>query len=157
MHLCHPTYDTQTKSGWPMKLSFNVKSLGKKRPYIKDLLIDIDVSANPKLEELLRLLVKHQVDMYNSRKQNKNLLAFFDENPLDEWAQSGSVKFNEHYNKQQAEYDKSIDTVLQAFEDGLIAFFVDEEQIVALSQTINLDETSSITIVKLTFLSGTFW
>jgi hypothetical protein len=121
------------------------------------LLIDIDISANPKLEELLRLLVKHQVDMYNSRKQNKNLLAFFDENPLDEWAQSGSVKFNEHYNKQQAEYDKSIDTVLQAFEDGLIAFFVDEEQIETLSQAINLDQTSSITIVKLTFLSGTFF
>jgi outer membrane protein TolC len=70
---------------------------------------------------------------------------------------TASVKFNEQYNTQLAEYDKSVDTVLQAFEDGLIAFFVDEEQIVALSQTINLDETSSITIVKLTFLSGTFW
>ncbi len=140
-----------------MKLSFNVKSLGKKRPYIKDLLIDLHINNRTTLKDLLHMLVIHQVNLYNLRKQDKNLLTFFEEDQLNDLAQTGNVKFNENYSTKQAEPAKAVDSVLQAFKDGLIALFVDGVQIEDVNQMVHLDESSSITIIKLTFLTGTFW
>lgn len=140
-----------------MKLSFTVKSLGKKRPLLDRIVIDLDLQPESSTQQLLEKIVAQQVEAYNLRKEDSNLIDFFQEETLDNNAKTGSVKFNEHYNRTVADKEKATSTVLQAFEDGLIAFFVNDRQLEDLNELVCLREDDAITILRLTFLAGSIW
>lgn len=140
-----------------MKLLFSLKSLGKKRPYLKEFPIDLDVEMHIRLEDFLKTLVKQQVEEFNQKLNSHGLVQFLSENSIEEKSSSGKVDFGEIHNQNRADCLIAIQTVLQAFEDGLIAIFIGDEQIEALDNSIDLDESDSISIIKLSFLTGTMW
>ena len=141
-----------------MNLLFTVKTLGKKRPYLRDIEIDLDIPSNCKLSDFLTALVSQQVDAYNERQSDKTLISFIGEEKIEEQlSTSGNIKFNERYNQKLAEKDKAIETVLLAFEDGLIALFSEDKQYEDLNQKLDLKEGDSISIIRLTFLAGSIW
>lgn len=140
-----------------MKLSFTVKSLGKKKPVLNSIFIELDLKTESSTKELLEKLVEQQVNEFNSRKGVSNLIDFLQEGALQENAASGSVKFNEQYNETTADKEKAVLNVIQAFEDGLIALFVRDNQLEDLNETVSLNEEDSITIIRLTFLAGSYW
>jgi hypothetical protein len=140
-----------------MKLIFTIKSLGKKRPFLNKLEIDIDIEPNTNLKELLRKLVIQQVKEFNERKTSSTLIQFMSEDSIKEKAAAGNIKFNEQYNVTEANEEKAIETVLLAFEDGLIAFFLNDNQLENMDDIIQLDNEDNITIIKLSFLSGSIW
>lgn len=143
-----------------MKLLFSVKQLGKKRPFIQ--YKSIDVPLLPKqpntLKDLLTEVVIQQVTEFNQKiedaKNEKNLFTFFEEYELQEEAQTGKVRFGAIYNDKKANLDKAIETVLLAFFDGLIAVFVEGNQIQKLDDKVLLEENTRITFVRFTFLVG---
>jgi hypothetical protein len=141
-----------------MNLLFTVKTLGKKRPYLRDIEIELDIPCNCKLSDFLTALVNQQVDAYNERQSDKTLISFIGEEKIEEQlSTSGNIKFNERYNQKLAEKDKAIETVLLAFEDGLIALFSEDKQYEDLNQKLDLKEGDSISIIRLTFLAGSIW
>lgn len=140
-----------------MRLSFSIKSIGKKRPYIANSIIEIDIPASTTVKCLLEKLVAQQVGAFNQRKESPNLLSFLNEDELSMQVSTGRVSFNEQYNIELADFNKAVETVLQAFNDGLIAFFVNGNQIENISQTISLGELDSITLIRLTFLAGSIF
>ncbi len=140
-----------------MHLSFTLKSLGKKKAFIKDVGIDIDIPANTSIKELLLKVVSQQVKAFNERKGDSNLLVYLNEDMLNQVSKTGSVKFNEQYNAIQADEEKAKEAVLLAFEDGLIALFINDNQMEDVNQTITLKENDSITFIRLTFLAGSIW
>jgi len=140
-----------------MKLLFSLKSLGKKRPYLKELPIELDIASHTSLENFLKTLVKQQVEEFNQKLNSQGLIQFLSENSIEEKSSSGKVDFGEIYNQNHTDSLKAIQTVIQAFEDGLIAIFIGDEQIESIDSTISLQESDSISIIKLSFLSGTIW
>jgi hypothetical protein len=141
-----------------MQLSFTLKSLGKKKAYINNVSIDINIFANTTVKELLLQVVSQQVIAFNKRKEDSNLLVYLSEEDIfNKFGETGNVKFNEQYNPIQADEEKAKEAVLLAFEDGLIAFFINEEQFDDLNQSIILKENDSITLIRLTFLAGSIW
>ncbi len=141
-----------------MKINFSVKALGKKRPFLDKIRLDLPVHGNSStLREFLQLLVAQQVEAFNQRKEDKSLISFLSEKQISTRMESGKVGFNESYNNQKADTEKAIENVLQAFEDGLIAFFLDDEQIEKLDEEIQLTESSHIAIIRLTFLAGSYF
>ena len=141
-----------------MKLNFSVKQLGKKRAFIDHVHIEIPLPHNPlSLEALLTALVTQQVSAYNQRKAEKSLISFLSEKQVANQLNTGKVSFGDSYNDQDANLEKAIENVLQAFQDGLIAFFLNEDQIEDLQTPLTLDTSSHITIIRLTFLAGSFW
>ncbi len=143
-----------------MKLLFSVKQLGKRRPFIQQKSIDIDLydTETYLLKDLLTQIVTQQVAEFNQKiedtKDGKNLFTFFEEHEIQEEAHTGKVRFGAIYNDKKANLDKAIETVLLAFFDGLIAVFIDETQIEKLETPITIKENSLITFVRLTFLVG---
>lgn len=142
-----------------MNINFSVKQLGKKRSFINKIVIDLPLDSEPViLRQFLIALVTQQVNAFNARKEDKTLIAFLSEkqvaNKLDA---TGKVGFGDAYNDQKAEVERVIENVFQAVEDGLIAFFLDDNQVEDLNQEINLSESSHITIIRLTFLAGSYW
>lgn len=140
-----------------MKFSFTVKSLGKKRAWFDHVAIELSVLSESTTQDLLGKIVEQQVDAFNLRKEDTNLIDFLKEETLEENAVSGSVKFNEQYNRTNADKAKAIEMVLQAFEDGLIAFFLNDHQLEEINEPISLSDGDAITLIKLTFLAGRSW
>ena len=146
-----------------MEIRFSVKQLTKKRPFINAQPLEItgEYNVHYSLKDILTAIVTQQVGVFNNKIEdsinNKNLFTFFEENELNAEAETGKVRFGAIYNDKKADLDKAIETVLLAFYDGLIVIFVDERQLDKLEDQIRFNKNSVVTLVRLTFLSGSFW
>lgn len=140
-----------------MKLSFTLKSLGKKRPLLENLELDIAVTATSSIQNLLEKIVEQQVTAFNASRTHAQLVDFLTEGEITENANTGGVKFNEQYNRETADIETAQRTVTSAFEDGLIALFVNDNQFESLQEEISLNEGDSIKLIRLTFLAGRSW
>jgi hypothetical protein len=142
-----------------MQIRFTVKQLAKKKPFINALSLEIagNYHTSYTLSELLTSIVTQQVEVFNQQRNEKSLFTFFQENELEKEAETGKVRFGAIYNETHANLDKAIETVLLAFYDGLIAVFIDDTQIEKLEDLVVIDENTSFTFVRLTFLVGSFW
>jgi len=143
-----------------MQIQISLKQLGKKRPVLSNKPIEVDLLASKTyaLQDILKAVVSQQVAEFNQKREGKNLFTYFKEDALQQQAgTTGKVDFGTIYNENKADLTKAIDTVLLAFEDGLIAVFVDDEQIEDLNTKIQVKEESTFTFVRLTFLAGSIW
>ena len=146
-----------------MQIRFSVKQLTKKRPFINAQPLEIagEYGTHYELKEFLTAIVTQQVGVFNQKIEDntnsKNLFTFFEETELTAEAETGKVRFGAIYNDKKADLDKAIETVLLAFYDGLIVIFVDERQLEKLDDKVKFNENTVVTLVRLTFLSGSFW
>ncbi|MBR0236814.1 MAG: hypothetical protein IJQ39_01850 [Thermoguttaceae bacterium] len=121
-----------------MKLYFTVKRLDR----ISDLTADdsnpltkqeFDFDPAPKtLRELLTQLVKHNVLEYEK-------------------------KIPELPNKTRPQVNKSVETVIQAFEDGLFRAFSPDGELTQLDEPLSLADGSTLTFIRLAFLAGSYF
>ena len=139
-----------------MELLFTLKSLGKKQAYLKEAPIHIEITNDITLRQLLERIVTHQVEQFNKKIDSPELVSFLSEKSIRSKTTSGKVGFGDIYNTEKADVTKSIETVIQAYEDGLIAIFVNDQQIEALESIITIQERDTITIIRFTFLTGSF-
>ena len=141
-----------------MQISIRVKQPGRKQALIDNKIIDIDdISEQPTLREFLKAVVSQQVNEYNNKPREKNLLPFLTQSETDEQLAEGKVGFGSIYNENKANILLAKETALQAFEDGMFAVFADEEELVDLSQRFALSPGTVITFIRLTFLAGSYW
>lgn len=141
-----------------MQITISVKQPGRKHAIIDKQLLEIDdITDSPSLRELLQGVVKQQVAVYNNKPLEKNLLPFLSAAQVDDSLAAGKAGFGSIYNEQKADAVKAQETALQAFEDGLFAVFINDEEIKYLSDKISLNNHTVITFVRLTFLAGSFW
>lgn len=137
-----------------MELTLQLKRLGKKK--VKQ--VPFTLEETPKnLEELLIGCVKHQVEAFNKKRLEVNVIGFLSPAEIQEQAQSGKVDFGEINNKDLANLEKAIDNVLFAFKDGLFVVFVDDDEITDLKTPLELTSDSMIAFIRMTFLVGTYW
>ena len=137
-----------------MELTLQLKRLGKKK--VKQ--VPFTLEETPKnLEELLIGCVKNQVEAFNKKRLEVNVIGFLSPAEIQEQAQSGKVDFGEINNKDLANLEKAIDNVLLAFKDGLFVVFVDDEEITDLKTPLVLTSESVIAFIRMTFLVGTYW
>jgi len=137
-----------------MELTLQLKRLGKKK--VKQ--VPFTLQETPKnLEELLIGCVKHQVEAFNKKRLEVNVIGFLSPAEIQEQAQSGKVDFGEINNKDLANLEKAIDNVLLAFKDGLFVVFVDDDEITDLKTPLELTSDSMIAFIRMTFLVGTYW
>jgi len=142
-----------------MNLQFSIKQLGRKRPVLhaKSIEVNLIKEETYTLEEILKAIVIQQVEEFNQKREEKNLFAYFQKDTLEQATSTGKVDFGAIYNNQKADVKKATETVLLAFEDGLIAVFADDTQIEKLDASIKLDNKTIFTFVRLTFLAGSIW
>jgi hypothetical protein len=137
-----------------MELTLQLKRLGKKK--VKQ--VPFTLQETPKnLKELLIGCVKHQVEAFNKKRLEVNVIGFLSPAEIQEQAQSGKVDFGEINNKDLANLEKAIDNVLLAFKDGLFVVFVDDNEITDLKTPLELTSDSVIAFIRMTFLVGTYW
>lgn len=142
-----------------MKIQTTIKQVGKRRPLIDTQKIEInDLPLNATLKDLIIAVVHQQIDTYIQKRTEKNMLPFLTEKNINTSVDSGKVSFGEIYNDNlDIDKEKSVETAIIAFGDGMYCVFVDSEQIEHLDERITLTENSVLTFVRLTFLAGSLF
>lgn len=139
----------------------NVKQLGKKHPILAEQPINIDTKEDTiSIQELLHLIVQQQVENYNQKsieKEDEDIQKLPKENYLPLLIESGKASFSSIYNENKVNLIKAQETASQAFEDGMFAIFLGDQQFEDLAEEVSLTTNQSFTFIRLTFLVGSYW
>ena len=107
--------------------------------------------------ELIEESVKSCISAYKARANNaKNPTSLTDEQ-YDGMREIGKFAFGVHYNENNVDEAKAIETAIDAVTDGLVRVFKGNDEITDLDAGIEISEGDVFTFVRLTMLSGRMW
>lgn len=139
-----------------MKINIQMKTAGKRRPILEHVPYEINDTAKT-LRELLTELVNIEVERYNAKGVDVQLIPFLSEEELKEQATVGKVGFGRIYSDKKADADKAVENAIQCFEDGMVRVFCGERELTELDGETGLKEGDELTFIRLTFLTGRMW
>lgn len=135
-----------------MNIYITVKNIGKRKKYVEKERYDISDQMKF-LKDLLIAIIKKQVTSFNNNK----MVDYLSANHIEAMANQGKVEFGVHYNEKKANVQEAIETMIQAFEDGLFKVFINDQEYEDLNEDINIKEDDNVTFIKLTMLAGRQW
>lgn len=125
------------------------------------------------LEQLLTMLVQHEVSQYNERQNSViddanagadasdgtgtgkvGLLRVLTEQELSDGAAAGKIQIAPQARAKLADPHEALQVALQGFKDGLYYVFVDDKQIEDLNHALKLREESTVLLLRLVALAG---
>ena len=137
-----------------MKIIINVKGLSRKKVIHQEELELKDKISTTK--DLIIELVKINVEKFNKKIDDKDILSIMTNEYIAEAARAGKIGDEVHGDK-KANLEKALDTAYLAFEDGLYCIFINDEQTEKLDDSLNLKDGDIITFIRLTMLAGRMW
>ena len=136
-----------------MNIKITMKQLGKKRDKISE--VDFHLENCPTtVEELIKESVHTCVSAYNERVRKREGITPLNEEQIRDMSEIGKIAFGINYGGKEADENTAVTVALQAFEDGLVRIFHREEELLTLSQAIEVRENDSFTFLRLTMLAG---
>ncbi len=139
-----------------MKIYVRVKTLGKK----KDILVPTEYVVPEgivSLRMLLTAIVEQEVNAYNQKDMDVQMLPFLTQEQLDDQAATGKVSFGRVYSDKKADAPKAVANAIQCWEDGLVHVFQNDTELTTLDDPIEIRENDVFTFIRLTFLAGSMW
>jgi hypothetical protein len=142
-----------------MQIKISVKMLGKKRPILENLQIQLpdDFNDSSNLLKLVEIIVRQQVANFNQNREADNLLHYLDSSQMQAMKKRGKISFGEVYNTKTADVEKAVQYALQAFEDGLYFVFIEDEKIEKLGDKVDLKPNAKILFLRLVALTGGYF
>lgn len=139
-----------------ININVNVKSVSNKQNKIRTVTIPYSENITD-IRGLLEATVKFCVESYNERRENSELLKTLSSAQIEDQASQGKVSFGVNYGENNADLSKATADALEAFSDGIVVLFVDDEKLESLDDKIEIEKIKSLTFIKLTMLSGRMW
>lgn len=140
-----------------MKLSIQLKQLGKRKCTIEPMPVELTGEIPHNVQSLITAIVRRQVEEYNARPDENELLKYLTREDLDNRSESGKVGFGVNYNGKKASAEAAVKNALQSYEDGIFRLFINDEEAGASDSPLALKEGDRLTFVRLTMLSGRLW
>ena len=137
-----------------MKIIINVKGLSRKKVIHQEEVELINKISTTK--DLITELVKINVEKFNKKIDDKDILSIMNNEYIAEAARSVKIGDEVHGDK-KANLEKALDTAYLAFEDGLYCIFINDEQTEKLDDSLNLKDGDILTFIRLTMLAGRMW
>ncbi|MBQ3588509.1 MAG: hypothetical protein II977_08055 [Oscillospiraceae bacterium] len=81
----------------------------------------------------------------------------YTQDELEQKASGGKIDFGFLKNDKKVSEKEAVETALQAFDDGLVAVFVDGTRYENTDDALELTGDETVTFVKLTMLTGRLW
>ena len=137
-----------------MKIIINVKGLSRKKVIHQEEVELINKISTTK--DLITELVKINVEKFNKKIDDKDILSIMTNEYIAEAARAGKIGDEVHGDK-KANLEKALDTAYLAFEDGLYCIFINDEQSEKLDDNLSLKDGDILTFIRLTMLAGRMW
>lgn len=136
-----------------MKVKITVKQMGKKRNKIDE--ADFTLRRQPQsVKELIEESVHTCVSLYNQRWDKKDAAMPLSDSEIEDMSEIGKIAFGINYGNKEAEEDLAVQTAIQAYEDGLVRIFLNQEELGDIGQEITVSEGDCLLFIKMTMLSG---
>lgn len=139
-----------------MKIYIKIKSIGKKRPILENVPYTIPDGTDT-VRKLICALVKTEVENYNEKGTDVQLIQYLSNAEIEEKAGVGKVGFGCIYSEKKANLNEAIENACQCYEDGLVRIFINEEETGELDAPLEIKEDDNFTFIRLTFLAGRIW
>ena len=137
-----------------MKIIVNVKGLSRKKViHQEEMELKNKISTT---KDLIAELVKINVEKFNKKIDDKNILSIITNENIAKAARIGKIGDEVHGDK-KANLEKALDTAYLAFEDGLYCIFINDEQSEKLDDILILKDGDILTLIRLTMLVGRMW
>ena len=139
-----------------MDIYVRVKAIGKR----KDILAPTPYTIPDgicSLRQLLTAVVQKEVDRYNNKEAEAQLIPFLTQQELDDQAKIGKVSFGSIYSDKKADPGKAVANAIGCWEDGLVRVFMNDEELTDLDAKLVIEEQAIFTFMRLTFLAGSIW
>ena len=134
-----------------MKIIVNVKGLSRKKViHQEEMELKNKISTT---KDLITELVKINVEKFNKKIDDKNILSIITNENIAKAARIGKIGDEVHGDK-KANLEKALDTAYLAFEDGLYCIFINDEQSEKLDDILILKDGDILTLIRLTMLVG---
>ena len=137
-----------------MKIIINVKGLSRKKVIHQEEIEIVNEISTTK--DLITELVKINVEKFNKKIDDKNILSIMTNEYIAEAVRAGKIGDEVHGDK-KANLEKALDTAYLSFEDGLYCIFINNKQSEKLDDSLNLKDGDIITFIRLTMLAGRMW
>lgn len=132
-----------------MRVFVNLKQIGRRKNVVNKKEYEVADNINV-VSDLIREFVSICVRDFNQDK----IIDYLIEQDIEDNAGLGKIGFNDRENKNKQDMKKAIDNAIQSYEDGIYRIFLNDEEVGALSDSINLRQDDIITFIRLTMLSG---
>lgn len=80
-----------------------------------------------------------------------------DEHQINDLAETGRIAFGFVYNNKKEDPEKAVENALQCHEDGIFKIFLNGNPLGSNESRIEITDGDTLTIVRLTLLSGRMW
>ena len=117
-----------------MRIIINVKGLSRKKVIHQEEVELINKIST--IKDLITELVKINVEKFNKKIDDKDILSIMTNEHIAEAARSGKIGDEVHGDK-KANLEKALNTAYLAFEDGLYCIFINDEQSEKLDDNLN--------------------
>ena len=132
-----------------MRVFVNLKQIVRRKKVVNKKEYEVADNINV-VSDLIREFVSICVRDFNQDK----IIDYLIEQDIEDNADVGKIGFNDRENKNKQDMKKAIDNAIQSYEDGIYRIFLNDEEVGALSDSINLRQDDIITFIRLTMLSG---
>lgn len=135
-------------------LNLRLKRLGKKRFRNLPYRLEVEIGS---LRGLITACVRKEVERFNASREEPEVLPFLGPGAIEAQSKDGKVAFGRVANPEKADAEKATTVALQAWEDGMYAVFLGDDEVRGLDAPLLLPDGTEVTFIRLTFLTGTFW
>lgn len=139
-----------------MRVYVQIKSAGKRRPILENIPYEISNQIED-VKSLICEIVRIEVEKYNCKERDKQILAFLTEEEIEAKTEMGKVGFGNIYSDKKADLTKAIENACQSYKDGIVRIFQNEKELENLDTNICIQEGDTFTFVKLVLLAGRMW
>lgn len=139
-----------------MTIYINMKAAGKRKAILEQVPYEISEDVTT-LRDFLTELVRIEVENYNKKGTNVQMIPYLTKEEIEGQALVGKVGFDRVYSEKQADAAKAVVNALQCFEDGLVRVFQNETELQTLDTPVELHKEDCFTLIRLTFLAGRLW
>lgn len=139
-----------------MQVYVRIKAVGKRKDVLEPSAYTIPDRITS-LRQLLTAVVETEVDRYNQKGTEAQLIPFLTAQQIEDRAFAGKISFGAIYSDRKADKQKAVDNAIQCWQDGLVRVFVDEVEVTELDGMLSIRENAVLTFIRLTFLAGRMW
>lgn len=139
-----------------MQIFVRLKSAGKRKDVLSRAPYEIPDNTCS-LRQLLTAMVRAETTRYRERQTDEGLLRVLTAEAVEAQAAEGKVSFGRVYSDGVPDQEKAVADAIQAWEDGLVRVFLEDNEITELDCDANFHPGAEITILRLTFLAGRMW
>lgn len=139
-----------------MQIKIRIKALGKKKDVLQPTPYEIPDSVDS-LRFLLTALVESEVEKYNNKGTDVQLVPWLTEEQIEDQAAVGKVGFGRIYSDKKANPAKAVANALCCWEDGMVRVFMNDAELTELDAPLEIPVDAVFTFIRLTFLAGRLW